>query len=81
VRCNNAASNVLIQRLARTGGSRASLSSTLELVKRYVGLPSKSPHFWTGFNALALDFSRLVTGALPGVNEHQVAEEVPLTLR
>jgi hypothetical protein len=66
---NNAASTVLIQRFSRTGGSRASLSSALELIKQYTGLPSKSPHFWTGFNALSVDSSSRVTAALPGTNE------------
>jgi hypothetical protein len=52
---NNAPATVLIQRFSRTGGSRASPSSALELVKQYTGLPSKTPRFWTRFNAQSVN--------------------------
>jgi hypothetical protein len=58
---DNAPATVLIRRFSRTGDSRASLSSALELVSQYTGLPSKNPYFWTGFNAWPADSSSLVT--------------------
>ena len=72
---NNPASNVLIQRFSWTGGSRASVSSTLELVTHYMGLPSKSPRFWTRFNAWAVDSSSRVTTSLPSLDKDQETKD------